>query len=68
MKDKNVVRDLFWSHPDAVKSTYFCNLIFLIDNTYKTNRYKFPLPDIVGTGMTFSAIFAYLEGECHSFL
>ena len=65
-KDYNVVRDLFWSHLDAVKSTNSCNLVFLINSTYKTNRYKLPLLDIVGvtpTGMTFFAAFAYLEGE-----
>ncbi|KAL5158564.1 Protein FAR1-RELATED SEQUENCE 5 [Glycine soja] len=35
-------------------------------STYKTNRYRLPLLDFVGvtpTGMTFSAGFAYLEGE-----
>jgi len=60
------VRDIFWIHPDAVKLINACNLVFLIDNTYKTNRYKLSLLDIVGvtlTGMTFSAAFAYLEGE-----
>ncbi|KAH1250091.1 hypothetical protein GmHk_05G013320 [Glycine max] len=34
--------------------------------TYKTNRYRLPLLDFVGvtpTGMTFSAGFAYVEGE-----
>ncbi|KAL5124832.1 hypothetical protein HKD37_02G005163 [Glycine soja] len=43
-----------------------CNLVFLIDNTYKTNWYRLPLLDFVGmtpTGMTFSAGFAYVEGE-----
>jgi len=38
----------------------------LIDSTYKTNRYRLSLLDFVGvtlTGMTFSAGFAYLEGE-----
>ena len=66
MKDDNVVCDLFWSHPDAVKLTNSCNLVFLIGSTYKTNRYKLSLLDIVGvtpTGMTFSVAFAYLEGE-----
>jgi len=41
-------------------------LVFLIDSTYKTNRYRPPLLDIVGvtpTRVTFSATFAYLEGE-----
>ncbi|XP_028201334.1 uncharacterized protein LOC114385424 [Glycine soja] len=67
LKDDNVVRDLFWSHPDAVKLINSCDLVFLIDSTYKTNRYKLSLHDTVGvtpTGMTFSAGFAYLEGEC----
>ena len=39
---------------------------FFIDSTYKTNKYRLSLLDIVGvtpTGMTFSAAFAYLEGE-----
>jgi len=52
MKDDNVVRDLFWSHPDAVKLTNSCNLIFLIDSTYKTNRYKLSLLDNVGVTPT----------------
>ncbi|KAH1232056.1 Protein FAR1-RELATED SEQUENCE 5 [Glycine max] len=66
LKDEDVVRDLFWCHPDAVKLCNACHLVFLIDNTYKTNRYRLPLLDIVGvtpTRMTFSAGFAYLEGE-----
>jgi len=53
-------------HPDAMKLCNACHLVFLIDNTYKINRYRLSLLDIVGvtpTGMTFSARFAYLEGE-----
>ncbi|KAH1262010.1 hypothetical protein GmHk_02G004730 [Glycine max] len=64
--DEDVARDLFWCHPDAVKLCNACHLVFLIDSTYKTNRYRLTLLDIVGvtpTGMTFSAGFAYLEGE-----
>jgi len=66
LKDEDVVCDIFWCHPDAVKLCNVCNLVFLIDNIYKTNRYRLPLLDFVGvtpTGMTFSAGFAYLEGE-----
>ncbi|XP_040863168.1 uncharacterized protein [Glycine max] len=66
LKDEDVVCDLFWCHPDAVKLCNACHLVFFIDSTYKTNRYKLPLLDIVGvtpTGMTFSAGFAYLKGE-----
>ena len=66
LKDEDVVRDLFWCHPDAVKLCNACHLVFLIDSTYKTNRYMLPLLDFVGvtpTGMTFSSGFTYLEGE-----
>ncbi|KAL5142671.1 hypothetical protein HKD37_09G025808 [Glycine soja] len=58
-------------HPYACRQTKdeltnSCNLVFLISSTYKTNRYKLSLLDIVGVtpiGMTFSVGFAYLEGE-----
>ncbi|KAH1242350.1 Protein FAR1-RELATED SEQUENCE 5 [Glycine max] len=66
IKDEDVVRDIFWCHSDSLKLVNACNLVFLIDNTYKTNRYRLPLLDFVGvtpTGMTFSAGFAYVEGE-----
>ena len=33
LKDKDVVRGIFWSHPDVVKLTNVYNLIFLIDST-----------------------------------
>ena len=42
-------------------------MVFLIDNTHETNRYRLPLLDIVGvklTGMAFSTAFAYLEWKC----
>ncbi|KAL5193634.1 Protein FAR1-RELATED SEQUENCE 5 [Glycine soja] len=66
LKNEDVVLDIFWCHPDAVKLDNACNLVFLIDSTYKTNRYRLPLLDFDGvtpTGMTFSTGFAYLEGE-----
>ena len=34
LKDEDVVRNIFWSHHDAVKLTNACNLVFLMDNTY----------------------------------
>ncbi|KAH1212860.1 Protein FAR1-RELATED SEQUENCE 5 [Glycine max] len=66
IKDGDMVHDIFWCHPDVVKLVNACNLVFLIDNTYKTNRYRLPLLDFVGvtlTEMTFSSGFAYMEGE-----
>jgi len=66
LKDEDVVRDIFWCHPDVVKLCNACDLMFLIDSTYKTNRNRLSLLDFVGlipTGMTFSAGFTHLEGE-----
>ncbi|KAH1262185.1 Protein FAR1-RELATED SEQUENCE 5 [Glycine max] len=66
LKDENVVRDILWCHPNVVKLSNACNLVFLIDSTYKTNRYRLSLLDFVGvtpTRMTFSTSFVYLEGE-----
>ncbi|KAH1254612.1 Protein FAR1-RELATED SEQUENCE 6 [Glycine max] len=66
LKDEVVVRDLFWCHLDAVKLCNACHLVFFIDSTYKTNRYRLQLLDFVGvtpTAMTFSTGFAYLEAE-----
>ncbi|KAH1245920.1 hypothetical protein GmHk_06G016124 [Glycine max] len=48
LKDEDVVRDIFWSHTHAVKLTNASNLVFLIDSTYKPNRYKLLLLDIIG--------------------
>ncbi|KAH1260836.1 hypothetical protein GmHk_02G003853 [Glycine max] len=54
-------------HPYVGRLTKDENIVVAdMTNTYKTNRYKLLLLDIVGvtpTGMTFSAAFAYLEGE-----
>ncbi|KAH1257260.1 Protein FAR1-RELATED SEQUENCE 5 [Glycine max] len=66
IKDEDMVRGIFWCHPDAVKLVNTYNLVFLIDNTYKTNQCRLPLLDFVGVTpirMTFSTGFAYMEGE-----
>lgn len=34
------VSDLFWTHPDVVKLLNSFNIVFLMDNTYKTNKYR----------------------------
>ena len=66
LKDEDVVRDIFWSHPDAVKLSNVCNLVFLLDSNYKINKYRLLLLNIIGVTpieMTFSDAFAYLEGQ-----
>jgi len=57
-----VVHNIFWTHPNAVKIINAFNIVFLMDNTYKTNRYRLLLLDIVGatpTEMTFFVAFVY---------
>ncbi|KAH1238627.1 hypothetical protein GmHk_08G023250 [Glycine max] len=64
--DEDVVCNIFRCHHDVVKLCNACILVFLIDSTYKINRYMLPLLDLVcvtPTGMTFFASLAYLEEE-----
>jgi len=52
LKNEDVVRDIFWTHPDAVELSNVCNLVFLIDNTNKINKYKLPLLNLIGVTPT----------------
>ncbi|KAK7393758.1 hypothetical protein VNO78_22322 [Psophocarpus tetragonolobus] len=64
--DYDVIRDIFWTHPDAVKLLGTFNTVLIIDCTYKTNRCQLPLLEIVGvtsTELTFSVAFAFVESE-----
>jgi len=59
-----VVSDIFWTHPDSVKLLNAFSIVVLMDSTYKTNKYRLPLLEIVGvtsTGLTFSVAFALLS-------
>jgi len=65
-ESSNIVSDIFWTHTDAVKLLNAFNIVFLMDTTYKTNKYRLPLLEIVGvtcTGLSFSAGFAFLYSE-----
>jgi len=68
-QDSKVVSDVFWTHPDSVKLLNAFSIILLMDSTYKTNKYRLPLLEIVGvtsTGLTFSAAFVLLLTECEN--
>ncbi|XP_052727423.1 PKS-NRPS hybrid synthetase cheA-like [Vigna angularis] len=69
LDDSDVVSDLFWTYPDSVHLVNSFNIVFLMDTTYKTNKYRLPLLEIVGvtsTGLTFTAAFALLSSERQS--
>ncbi|KAF8388613.1 hypothetical protein HHK36_027290 [Tetracentron sinense] len=64
-KNKNLT-DLFFSHPTSVKLSRAFPNVFLLDCTYKTNRFRLPLLSIVGvtsTDRTFFSAFAFLSSE-----
>ncbi|KAI5427431.1 hypothetical protein KIW84_032738 [Lathyrus oleraceus] len=64
--DSEVVRDIFWAHPDSVKLLNIFLIVLVMDNTYKTKKYRQPLFEIVGmtsTELTFAVAFAYMESE-----
>ena len=64
--ESEVVRDIFWAHPDSVKLLNMFPIVLIMDSTYKTNKYRQPLFEIVGvtsTELTFAVAFAYMESE-----
>ncbi|XP_073226861.1 protein FAR-RED IMPAIRED RESPONSE 1-like [Cicer arietinum] len=65
-ENSDVLRDIFWTHTDCIKLLNTFHFVLICDSTYKTNRYRLPLLEIVGvtsTSLTFSVGFAYLEQE-----
>ncbi|XP_058741131.1 protein FAR1-RELATED SEQUENCE 5-like [Vicia villosa] len=65
-ESSDIVADIFWTHPNSVKLLNMFPLVLIFDCTYKTNRYRLPLLEIVGVTsakLTFSVAFAYLEYE-----
>ncbi|KAI5387086.1 hypothetical protein KIW84_073298 [Lathyrus oleraceus] len=64
--DSEVVREIFWAHPDSVKLLNIFPIVLVMDSTYKTNKYRQHLFEIVGmtsTELTFAVGFAYMESE-----
>ena len=64
--DGVTVRDIFWTHPDSIKLFNTFSTVLILDSTYKTNKYRLPLFEMVGvtsTDKTFAVGFAFLECE-----
>ncbi len=62
----DVVKDIFWAHADSVHLLNTFNTVIILDSTYKTNKYRLPLLEIVGvtsTELTFTVGFAYMDSE-----
>ena len=65
--DSDDVSDIFWAHPDGIKLLFnMFSTVFVLDSTYKVNKYHLPLLEFVGntsTQLTFSIGFAYMMSE-----
>ena len=65
-ENSETITDLIWTHPSSLDLLHAFPHVLIMDCTYKTNRYRMPLLEIVGvtsTDMTFSVCFAYLQAE-----
>jgi len=54
--DTDTVKDIVWAHPASIDLLHVFPRVLIMDCTYKTNRYRLPLMEIVGvasTEMTF---------------
>ncbi|XP_038702568.1 uncharacterized protein LOC119999120 [Tripterygium wilfordii] len=61
-----VVKDLFWCSSTSIQLARAFPFVFMLDCTYKTNKYRLPLLQIVGvtsTNKTFSVAFCYMNVE-----
>jgi uncharacterized membrane protein len=64
--ESTTIQDVFWAHPDSVKMFNTFPTVLMMDSTYKTNRYKMPLFEIVGvtsTNMSYCVGFAFIMNE-----
>jgi hypothetical protein len=62
----SVVRDVFFAHHKSVSLFNSFPTVLVMDSTYKTNKYKMPLFEIVGftsNEKTFNVGFAWLTNE-----
>ncbi|KAL3528953.1 hypothetical protein ACH5RR_008275 [Cinchona calisaya] len=58
----------FFAHPTSIRLSKSYSNVFVMDCTYKTNRYKMPLLEIIGItsfNTSFNSCFAFLSKEGH---
>ncbi|KAK9104797.1 hypothetical protein Scep_021641 [Stephania cephalantha] len=61
-----IMKGLFFTHLTSLQLLRYFPHMLIVDCTYKTNRFKYPLLEIVGvtsTSMTFIAVHAFLAKE-----
>ncbi|GAU27955.1 hypothetical protein TSUD_146730 [Trifolium subterraneum] len=63
---RQLYKTLFWAHPESIKLFNTFPTVLMMDSTYKTNKYKMPLFEIVGVTSTeesYNVGFAYIANE-----
>lgn len=66
ISNTKTMTNLFLEHPVSLKLLRSFPYVLIMDCTYKTNRYRMPLLEIVrltSTNMTFVVAFVYLQYE-----
>jgi hypothetical protein len=66
LDEENRVEALFFAHPESIKLCRSYNSVILMDCTYKTNKYRLNLLDVVGItsfNTTFFVCFVFLPEE-----
>ncbi|KAL5123184.1 putative protein FAR1-RELATED SEQUENCE 10 [Glycine soja] len=66
LDNEDIVKDIMWAHLDSIKLLNLFPTMLIYDTTYKTNKYRLLLLEIIGitsTSMTFIVAFAYLSFE-----
>ncbi|XP_057452685.1 uncharacterized protein LOC130744527 [Lotus japonicus] len=61
-----VIRSLLWAHPVSIQLFNQFPTVVLLDSTYKTNKYRIPLLEMVGmtsVGFTYTIAFGYMCNE-----
>ncbi|OBS15929.1 hypothetical protein FPOA_13340 [Fusarium poae] len=64
--DTGRVKAVFFAHPRSIQYLKTYPEVLIMDCTYRSNRYKMPLLDIIGVdccGKSFCIAFAFLTGE-----
>ncbi|CAK8539545.1 unnamed protein product [Lathyrus sativus] len=64
--DEVTVQDIFRTHLDLIKLFNTFSTMLILDSTYKTNKYRLPLfemVDVTSTEKTYVVGFAFLECE-----
>ncbi|KAK3189410.1 hypothetical protein Dsin_028971, partial [Dipteronia sinensis] len=65
-EDIDCITDLFWVHRSTIELLQAFPCVLIMDCTYKTNKYRYPLLEIVGvtsTNLTFCVGFALFQFE-----